>query len=125
MPKLLIVDDEDPIRAYLSDCFEAMGYETLESSGGKDALNLLQTERPDVILLDVQMRDMNGFEVLRKIKQNENFRDIPVFMLSGCDSSADIEEGVRNLAEAYLTKPFNIEEVRSAIAKALKIRGIE
>lgn len=108
--KILIVDDEAiNIRLVAKSLQER--YQILVALSGLDALNILKNESPDLILLDVNMPEMNGFEVLKHIKNNESSADIPVIFLTGNSSSETILEAFSAGAVDYIVKPFQIKEL--------------
>ena len=105
-PKILIVDDEPFNIDYLEQELEDLGYATLSAGDGQAALEIVATESPDMILLDIMMPVMNGFEVLSRLKENKAWRDIPVVIISAIDDMQTIAQGIEMGAEDYLPKPF-------------------
>lgn len=105
-PKILIVDDEPFNLDYLEQELEDMGYETLSANNGKEALEVVKTESPDMILLDIMMPVMDGFETLARLKAEKDWRDIPVVVISATDDLGSVVKGIELGAEDYLPKPF-------------------
>lgn len=105
-PKILIVDDEPFNIDYLEQELEDMGYATLSATNGREALDLVETESPDMILLDIMMPVMNGFEALERLKAEKDWRDIPVVVISATDDLSSVVKGIKLGAEDYLPKPF-------------------
>src|SRR5262245_37046771 len=105
--KILAVDDERAILRLVQVNLERAGYRVVMASDGREAMEKVASERPDLIVLDVMMPYMDGFEVLRTLKRNPATRDIPVIMLTAKAQDADIFEGLKSGADCYLTKPFN------------------
>ena len=105
-PKILIVDDEPFNIDYLEQELEDLDYATISAGDGKEALELVDSESPDMILLDIMMPVMNGFEVLSQLKGNKAWRDIPVVVISAIDDMRAIARGIEMGAEDYLPKPF-------------------
>lgn len=105
-PKILIVDDEPFNIDYLEQELEDMGYATLSATNGREALDLVETESPDMILLDIRMPVMNGFEALERLKAEKDWRDIPVVVISATDDLSSVVKGIELGAEDYLPKPF-------------------
>lgn len=101
--KILIVDDEAEIRDVLHLYLEKDGYEVVEASNGVEAMEKLQKEAPDLVILDIMMPDPDGYRVLRNIRENNN---IPVIILSAKDADADKILGLDLGADDYITKPF-------------------
>ncbi len=96
------------------------GYEVITASRGDEALNILQLQTPDLIVLDVMMPDMDGFETLRRIRQHNQ---VPVVMLTARGSDADKLQGLQSGADDYITKPFNPDELEARIAAVLRRAG--
>lgn len=117
--KILIIEDEDRIVRLLKQGLAAAGYQALSAPNGKTGIHLAKKEKVDLILLDVVMEGMGGFEVLRTLKANRKLREIPVFMLTGRDDPEDIKCGISNLAEKYFTKPFELKQLIESIHKTL------
>lgn len=101
--KILIADDEAEIRDVLHLYLEKDGYEVVEASNGVEAMEKLQKEAPDLVILDIMMPDPDGYRVLRNIRENNN---IPVIILSAKDADADKILGLDLGADDYITKPF-------------------
>ena len=105
--KILIVDDEPNNVDFLEQALEDSGYQLITATNGQEALNKIQNEQPDLILLDLNMPVMDGFTVLAKVKEEPNLRDIPVIIISSEHESKSVVKGIKQGAEDYLTKPVN------------------
>jgi len=105
--RILIVDDIADNRAILGRRFQRRGYEIAEADSGSGALALIETERFDVVLLDVMMPDMNGVEVLRRIRERHSDLELPVIMVTGKTESRDIVQALTEGANDYITKPVD------------------
>jgi len=105
--KILIVDDEPFNVDYLEQELEDLGYDSISASNGQEALDLISTESPDMVLLDIMMPVMDGFEVLAKLKADENWRHIPVVVISAMSDMDSITKGIEMGADDYLPKPFD------------------
>ncbi len=105
-PKILIVDDEPFNVDYLEQELEELGYDTISANNGQEALNQVSAESPDLVLLDIMMPIMDGFEVLARMKASTSTRDIPVIIISANNDLQSIVKGVKQGAEDYLPKPF-------------------
>ena len=117
--KILIVDDS-PAQLYsLKSLVEAGGYEVLTAKDGERGLDAATSRNPNLILLDIVMPGMNGFQVNRKLRKIAVDRDIPVIFVSIKNQESDIAWGMRQGVKAYITKPVNKKELLSAIAEAL------
>lgn len=114
---ILVVDDEPPIVRLVKAKLRVDGYEVLTANSGEQALQALETESPDLVVLDVMMPDMDGFETLRRIRKNNN---VPVVMLTARGSDMDKLKGLQSGADDYITKPFNPDELEARIAAILR-----
>jgi putative two-component system response regulator len=101
------------------------GYEVHTFSSSREAVREAENLRPDLILLDVVMPDMDGFEVCRTLKKREAFQDIPVIFLSALNKAKEIVKGFEAGGVDYITKPFQIKEVKARVEAHLKIRGLQ
>ncbi len=118
MPKrILVVDDEPHIVRLVQVNLEREGYEVLTAYDGVEALEKVAAEKPDMVVLDVMMPRMNGFEVLKKLKADESTRDIPVIMLTAKAQDADVFRGWQSGVDSYLTKPFNPMELLTFVRR--------
>ncbi|HZT05683.1 MAG TPA: response regulator [Chloroflexota bacterium] len=107
MHKLLIADDEPSLRLLVAATLASEDYEIIEASDGGEALALARSERPKLALLDVQMPVMDGLEVCRRIKSDEDLRSTAVVMLTSAAQPSEREAGFAAGADEYLTKPFS------------------
>src|ERR1035437_7727467 len=105
--KILVVDDERHIVRLVQVNLEKAGYTVLTAYDGVEALEQVAKEKPDMIVLDVMMPRLDGFEVLKKLQADAGTRDIPVIMLTAKAQDADIFRGWSSGVSSYLTKPFN------------------
>lgn len=119
MKKILIVDDEPNIVMSLEYTFKKNNFEVFIARDGQEALDILQNQLPDVIILDVMMPLVDGFETLEQIKKNEKLKHCKVMFLSAKNKESDIEKGMALGADAYLTKPFSIKKVVDQVNELL------
>jgi len=115
--KILAVDDEKHIVRLVQVNLERAGYEVVTANDGKEALQKVQDESPDLLVLDVMMPYMDGFEVLQNLRRNPSTRDIPVIMLTAKAQDADVFKGWQSGVDCYLTKPFNPMELLSFVKR--------
>lgn len=113
--KILVVDDDEHILRSLAQYLELEDFDVTTASGGAEALERFAESRPDLMVLDVMMPGMDGFEVLQKIRQDTETSALPVLMLTARDQHADIMKGYQMGATSYLVKPFNLDELVEAI----------
>ena len=109
MKKILVVDDQPQVRELVAITFQIGDYQILFGENGQQALEIAETEHPDVILLDVVLygSNLDGLEVCRRLKQNPATQDIPVILLTGGGQKSDLEAGKAAGADDYFTKPFS------------------
>lgn len=120
--KVLIVDDEKAIVDILKFNLKRDGYETIEAYDGADGLNLAISEKPDLILLDVMLPSMPGFDVCKKIREKSN---VPIIMLTARTDEIDKVLGLELGADDYITKPFGIREVMARVKANLRRNTME
>jgi len=121
MPRILIVDDEPEMVRGLEDNFRFEGYQTLAARTGKEGLALALSEVPDLILLDIMMPEMSGWDVLRALRQKG--LDVPVIMLSARGEEVDRILGLELGADDYVTKPFSLRELLARVRAVLRRPG--
>lgn len=119
MATVLAVDDDAVIRGLLQINLELEGYAVLTAVDGADALEVLRTQRPDLVLLDVMMPEVSGWEVLERLRADPRTRDLPVVFLSARAMEADIEKGRELGVDRYVTKPFDPDELMGVVAELL------
>jgi len=119
MAHILVVDDSEVLRRIVVFNLVKNGYTVSEASDGEEALQKLKESTPDLVILDIMMPKMNGFEVLKVMKQDENLSKVPVIVLTAKGGENDLQEGLKLGADIFLTKPFSpgrlIEEVQRVI----------
>ncbi len=121
--KVLLVDDEAPLRSLLKSLLEMNGFTCLEAEDGKKGLDEARKHTPDLILLDVNMPKMNGFEVLKNLKKEKKTMNIPVIMLTTRDTQDDMAQGMELYADKYIPKPFDSAKLLEEIRKTLSSQG--
>lgn len=119
--KLLVIDDSDQIRWFLKHVFNKE-YQILEARNGQDGINVALKEEPDLILCDVMMPVKDGYETCREIKNDPKMAQTPVVMLTAKVESEDVITGIETGADDYITKPFDVEILRSKINSLMKKR---
>jgi len=122
--KILIVDDSRTIRILLATFLKLSGYEIAEAENGEDGLQKIGEFHPNLILLDIMMPGIDGYEVCQRIKADPSSRDIPVIFLSGKSEAADKIRGLAVGGADYITKPFDRGEVIARIENQIKIRRL-
>ena len=114
--RIIIVDDDRETREMLKMALELEGYEVSQAANGLRLISTLHVDRPDAILLDVVMSWINGFELCRAVKKNEEFKDIPVVFISARKTQKDIEAGMAAGAIDYFSKPIDMERLLARLA---------
>lgn len=117
--RILVVEDEEYVRGLLRLTIERAGYQVIEAPDAEEALTLLVEERPNLILLDIQLPGMNGFELCTRLKTDPMRRQIPVLMLTALSEEAEREQGLKAGADGYVVKPFGpfalLNRIRSVL----------
>ncbi len=116
--KVLVADDDDDQRYLLSRVLQRAGFDTVIAESGLQVLPLAHAERPDVIVIDVQMPDQDGFETVRQLKSDPALADIPIIFLTGRSEASDRAEGIDLGAEDYLSKSTDPRELVKRVQKA-------
>ena len=117
MAKLLIVDDESDIREFARNFFKKRKIDVFVASGGRQALDLIAQESPDLVLLDVRMEEMTGIEVLRELRRSKP--SVKVIMVSGVEEEETIKEANALGVIGYIHKPFILEELEKIVLAQL------
>lgn len=122
-PKILVVDDEEMIRDMINDILAPLGYEIIQACNGLEALEMVDAKSPDIVLLDVTMPKMNGFEVLKRIKESEDTRKIPVVMITALNELQIRIKAIELGVDDFLSKPMDIIELRARVKSLLKVKA--
>ena len=121
MKKILFIEDEAALQKTFNEILNEQGYEVIPALDGETGLRLAQTINPDLILLDLVLPKIHGFEILKKIKQDENIKDIPVIILTNSENVENINKSIELGAFAYLVKAdYSLNEVVEKVEKALE-----
>lgn len=121
MAKIVIAEDEPDIRELIAFTLRFAGHEVITGSNGEEGYQLAKTERPDLVMLDVRMPKLTGYEACKRIKAESELTNIPVIFLSAKGQDNEIEQGLAAGAEEYLLKPFApdqlVDRVKTVLAK--------
>jgi DNA-binding response OmpR family regulator len=120
MKKVLVVDDEEYLVELLSVNLEVAGFNVVKAYDGEQGLKQTEAERPDIIILDIRMPGVDGFEVCRRLKADPTTKNIPIIMLSAYVQQADINKGLSLGAETYIKKPFDVQNLIDTVNQILK-----
>ncbi|WJJ95870.1 response regulator transcription factor [Algibacter luteus] len=117
--KILIVDDEPNIVMSLEYTFKKQDFEVFIARDGSEALEILKHQTPNVVLLDIMMPNVDGYQTLTHIKSTDSLKDTKVVFLTAKNKASDIEKGLKLGADKYLTKPFSVKKIVSEILELL------
>jgi len=120
MKKIVVVEDENRLRENIIEILQMEGYETFAASNGKEGLNEIKKNNPDIILCDIKMNDYDGYWLINELSKSEKFLNIPFIYISAKVDRIDIRNGMSLGADDYITKPFTRAELVSAINIRLK-----
>lgn len=119
MKKILIADDNQQIRMLISAALRSGGYDLVEATDGEEALEVALSDRPDLILLDVTMPKLDGFEVLHFLRKHDDMASCLVVMLTTAAQATDLKRGLDEGAQEYITKPFEPSILRETVQRLL------
>jgi len=121
MKKILFIEDESALQKTFGDTLRGEGYKMIPALDGEIGLRLAKSEKPDLILLDLILPRIHGFEVLKKLKEDKETQAIPIIILTNLEGIGDIEKALELGAETYLIKAeYSLEEVLQKIKKAIE-----
>jgi len=123
MSKILIVDDELNMRLVLSALLKKEGYEIASAADGNEAMDVLKSDGIDAVITDLKMPNMDGMELLRRM--NNKYPDVPVIMITAHGTVATAVEALKKGALDYITKPFDLDELKNVVSKAIKTRALK
>lgn len=118
MPKtILIVEDNDLNMKLFNDLLQATGYNTVQTKSGKEALELTREHRPDLILMDIQLPEISGLEVTKRLKADDDLKHIPIVAVTAFAMKGDEEKVLESGCEGYIAKPISVPSFLETIAK--------
>ncbi len=121
--RVLVVDDHPPTVRLVQKALQQEGLSVITAGNGAECLMAVQQEQPDLIILDVMMPVMDGFQTLRVLRENEQTKELPVIILTSRKSDEDVFEGWRIGTDLYLTKPFQLSDLVLAVRRILEVSG--
>jgi DNA-binding response OmpR family regulator len=121
--RILVVDDDQVIQQLLKVNLELEGYAVDVAEDGEEALELFDERRPNLVLLDIMMPRLDGWEVCRRLKEGEDSADVPIVLLSARAQEADVQRGTEMGVAAYVTKPFDPIQLLDLVADILAKQG--
>ena len=117
--RILVVDDEPRVREMIEFRLRLFGYEVLQAADGREALEVAIREQPDLVLLDVMMPELDGFQVCSRLKQEESTKDIPVVMLTAKAEAKDVTRAFNSGAVDYVVKPYDPVVLQQKVVQGL------
>jgi DNA-binding response OmpR family regulator len=118
--KILVIEDDQDLAEMLNAYLRVQGYEVITENWGEDGIRAAQTERPDLLILDIRLPDIDGFEVARQLRSDRKTSDIPIIFLTEKRERSDKLAGLALGADDYITKPFDVQEMRLRVRNVLK-----
>ena len=116
---ILVVDDSATVRKFVSLSLSMQGFKVVSACDGMEALEKLPTEKVDLVLTDLNMPNMDGYEFIRTLRESNLYKDLPVIILSSLSDQTSRDLGLKSGAHSYLVKPFSIEKVQYEVSKYL------
>jgi DNA-binding NtrC family response regulator len=121
--KILIVDDEENVRYSFRKFYQSSGYEVIEAANGLEAISVVDRQKPDLVLMDIEMPGLSGLEAIQRIKQLQP--DIPVVIITAFGTSERVISAMKHGAFDYLEKPFDVERLKTMVAEALEVKQLK
>jgi len=119
--RVLVVDDHPPTVQLIKSALEGIGLEVRTAENGAECLLAVHEEKPDLVVLDVMMPVLDGFQTLKVLQQSQDTKDIPVIMLTARSSDRDVAHGWRSGVTSYLTKPFSVDQLVAMVRRILEV----
>jgi two-component system chemotaxis response regulator CheY len=114
---ILVVDDSATVRKFVSVSLNMQGFEVITACDGMDALEKLPTSHIDLVITDLNMPNMDGFELIRALRESAQYRDLPVIILTSLDDEKSRQQGLDLGVHSYLVKPFSLEKIQYEVSK--------
>ena len=118
--KILLADDEPNIVKVIELRLKSEGYEILTAYNGEEAISKIKENKPDIAILDVMMPPPNGYQICRILKEDAEYKNIPIILLTAKSTESDKFWGIESGADAYITKPYNAKELLETVKKLIK-----
>jgi DNA-binding response OmpR family regulator len=119
-PIILVVEDDLDVADMLNAYFQVQGYEVITANWGEDAVRVCTKTVPNIVILDIRLPDIDGYEVARQLRSNRRTREVPIIFLTEKRSRSDRLQGLESGGDDYITKPFDIQELRLRVRNALR-----
>lgn len=118
---LLVIEDDETMRAALKRIFESEGYHVITAADGTQLSSVLDNQSLDMIILDIGLPWINGFELAELMKDHADLKRIPLIFISGLTSDADVKRGFEVGADDYIKKPFDVEKIKKTVNALMKL----
>jgi len=122
--KIVVADDEAPIRELLEQVLVADGYEVITATDGKHALQQILTHKPDLILLDIRMPKLDGLTLCKALRANKDTKHTPIIMLTAFNTREHLEQSMEGGADDFLAKPFELAELKFRVRSMLRLKHV-
>jgi two-component system alkaline phosphatase synthesis response regulator PhoP len=119
MKKILLVDDEGDLIRYIASILQEEGFDVATRLSAEEALGKIASDKPDLVISDVRMQQMDGFTMLEKMKTMKDFRNVPVIFLTAMDDRIGQQQAAKLGATAYISKPFDLDELVGLVKRVL------
>ena len=119
MKKILLVDDEGDLISYVASVLQEEGFDVSTRLSAEEALGMITTDKPDLVISDVRMQQMDGFTMLEKIKAINGYNNVPVIFLTAMDDQLGQQQAAKLGASAYISKPFDLDELVGLVKRVL------
>jgi len=116
---ILVVDDSPTVRKFVTVSLEMQGFSVISASDGMDALEKLPTRKFDLVITDLNMPNMDGFDLIRSLRESPDFKELPVIILTSLADQGNREVGSKLGVSSYVVKPFSLEKIQYEVAKYL------
>jgi len=120
---VMIIEDEEDAAELFAEMMRISGFRVIKTSKSAPAIAMMNTEKPDVVLLDIMMPEISGLDILRQMRRDPNLANIPVIVVTAKGMPADIKNGMEAGASTYLTKPVGFRELKEAVNRTLGIKS--
>ena len=119
MKKIVLVDDEEDLISYIASVLQEEGFDVSTRLSAEEALGTITTDKPDLVITDVRMQQMDGFTMLEKMKTMKDYKNIPVIFLTAMDDILGQQQAAKIGAAAYISKPFDLDELVGLVTRVL------
>jgi len=120
MPKTILVAEDSPsIRKFISLALKLKGFKVISAEDGMDAMEKLPNQKIDMLITDLNMPNIDGFKLIKAIREDPEYKELPIIILSSLTKDEDVQQGLAAGADSYLIKPFNTKKIQHEVAKFL------